>query len=85
MTTPEEQIRSILERNKRVEADKAWEVSWYRKITLAIAIYIITAFFLWSIDIRPFWNQSLVPPGAYLFSTLSIPWLKKRWIEKHQG
>lgn len=37
----EKEIPQIKERNKRVEADKAWETSTSRKIIIAIATYIV--------------------------------------------
>ena len=84
MDSLEEQIQAILERNKRVEADKAWEQSWCRRITILVMIYTVFALFLWSIDSHPFLLQALVPAGGYLLSTLSLPWVKERWIKKHK-
>lgn len=37
----EKEIKDIKERNKRVEKDKAWEVSWTRKICIMILTYIV--------------------------------------------
>ncbi|KKW39331.1 hypothetical protein A2454_05385 [Candidatus Peribacteria bacterium RIFOXYC2_FULL_55_14] len=82
MNTPEQQIQAILERNRRVETEKAWELSWFRRLTILGMIYAISVLFLWSIDSHPSLLQALVPAGGYLLSTLSLPWLKKRWIQK---
>jgi len=84
MSNPEEQIQAIFERNKRVEAEKAWETSWFRRLTIFVMIYVISVLFLRSIDSRPFLLQALVPAGGYLLSTLSLPWMKKRWMRKYQ-
>ena len=84
MDSLEEQIQAILERKKRVEADKAWEQSLCRRITILVMIYTVFALFLWSIDSHPFLLQALVPAGGYLLSTLSLPWVKERWIKKHK-
>ncbi len=83
MNNLEDQIEPILERNKHVEANKAWETSWFRRLTISVMIYIISVVLLWSIDSNPFLIQALVPAGGYLLSTLSLPWMKKRWINKH--
>ena len=85
MSTPEQQIQAILERNRRVEAEKAWEQSWCRRLTILGMIYVISVLFLWSIDAHPFLLQALVPAGGYLLSTLSLPWLKKQWMQKYQA
>ena len=83
MTSTEEQIQAILERNKHVEADKAWETSWFRRLTISLMIYTISIVFLWSIKSDTFELQALVPAGGYLLSTLSLPLVKKWWINKH--
>jgi hypothetical protein len=83
MKTPEEQIQAILQRNALKEADKAWERSWSRRLTITCIIYCTALIFLQSIHAPYFLLQALVPAGGYLFSTLSLPWMKKRWIEKY--
>ena len=37
----EKEIELIKMRNKRVEADKAWETSWTRKICIAVLTYLV--------------------------------------------
>lgn len=37
----ESRIEKIEERNKRVEMDKAWEISWTRRICICILTYIV--------------------------------------------
>jgi len=78
----EDGVQAIEERNARVEADKAWEGSWYRRLLLASAMYATAVLFLWSSNAEAFWFQSLVPAGAYILSTLTLPWLKRRWVGK---
>ena len=43
-------IENIKERNKRVETDKAWEISKTRKIIIAIITYIFITLFLYLIN-----------------------------------
>ena len=76
----EEQMRSILERNKRVEQDKAWEVSWARRSSIAIATYIVAVLWLFIIGETSIWLKSVVPVGGYILSTLSLPFIKKWWL-----
>src|SRR3989344_5602476 len=77
------EIESIKERNKRVEADKTWEISWFRRITIATMTYIIATTFLWSIKSPNYWLTSLVPTGGYLLSTLSLSFIKNLWIRNN--
>ena len=37
----EKEIKDIKERNKRVEKDKAWEVSWTKRICIMMLTYIV--------------------------------------------
>ncbi len=80
----EKSIASILERNAKVEAEKAWEISMYRRVCITIFTYIVACIFLWLIDTSNFGLHALVPTGGYVFSLLSLPWIKERWIAKHQ-
>ena len=41
----QQQIDELKTRNKRVEADKAWETSWTRKIIIAVITYILILIF----------------------------------------
>ena len=75
-----EDIEKIKERNKRVEANKAWEVSITRKIIIALMTYIIIVIFLWSINAPKPWLNAIVPTVGFIFSTLTLPFFKKWWI-----
>ncbi|MBD3313382.1 hypothetical protein GF345_02985 [Candidatus Woesearchaeota archaeon] len=78
----EKEIGEIKKRNKRVEADKAWETSWSRKIIIAVLTYIVIVIFFFMAGLpKPFVN-SIVPALAYVLSTMTVPALKKAWISK---
>lgn len=58
----EQEIKTIKERNKRVELDKKWETSWTRKICICILTYIVVV--IYSYIVRNYDNiflSSLVP------------------------
>jgi len=75
------EITKIKQRNERVEEDKAWELSWTRKIIVAILTYIVILIFFLIADLpNPFVN-SLVAAVAFVLSTLSISLLKKLWLK----
>ncbi|ALM09944.1 MAG TPA: hypothetical protein DEB30_02765 [Candidatus Peribacter riflensis] len=83
MENPESQIAAIVERNKRVETDKAWEVSWTRRLLITALTYSVAVLFLWTIENPGFWLNAAVPALGYLLSTLSLPWVKQWWIRQH--
>jgi len=75
-------IAEIKERNTRVEKDKAWETSYFRKILIAILTYIvIVLFFLFAHLQKPFLN-AIVPTIGFVLSTASIPYFKRLWIKR---
>lgn len=77
----EQRIAYIEQRNKRVEADKAWETSWTRKIAIALLTYIVVVAYLqFVIKIDP-WLNALVPVTGFWLSTLTISYLKKLWLK----
>jgi len=45
------EIKSIKERNKRVELDKAWEVSKTRRLIVAVFTYVVLGIFLLIIEV----------------------------------
>lgn len=80
----EKRIVQIENRNKRVEADKAWETSWTRKISIAILTYLVVVAYLhFVIHINP-WLNALVPVVGFLISTFTVSYLKKLWIENRE-
>jgi preprotein translocase subunit SecF len=77
----EQEIKSIKDRNKKVEADKSWETSLTRKILVAILTYaVIVIFFYFAQLPEPFLN-AIVPTVGFMLSTLSIPFFKQIWIK----
>ena len=83
MSTIEElkkELDEIKARNKRVEADKAWETSWARKLLILVLTYfVIVIFFLVAKLPDPFAN-AVVPSVAFMLSTLTAPLFKKWWL-----
>lgn len=83
--TAEERLDALEARNKRVEAEKAWETSWLRAISIAALTYIAAAALLWIINASNPWTGALVPPLGFLLSTQSLPAVKRWWIARHHG
>ena len=78
------EIEKIKQRNARVEADKAWEISFTRRAILTIATYMVIVIFLISIDAPNPWFNAAIPAIAFLLSTLTLPFIKEWWIEKRK-
>jgi len=79
----ETEVRKIKARNKRVEADKAWETSIIRKVIITILTYIVIAVFMWSAKIEKPLLNAIIPTVAFVLSTLTLPFFKKYWIKKY--
>ncbi len=76
------EIAHIQQRNACVEMDKAWETSRLRVVFLILLTYVVTATVFWSIGSpNPFLN-ALIPTTGYYLSTLSLPIVKKWWIQR---
>jgi hypothetical protein len=79
----EKEIEIIKSRNLKVEADKAWEISWARRLLISISTYIVAGIWLVTIQDSFPWLKAFVPAVGYLLSTLSLPFIKKWWIKNH--
>lgn len=77
-----QEIKQIKERNKRVEADKAWEESKTRITSILLMTYVITAVVFYLIGIKNFLLSALVPTLGFYLSTLSLPFIKNWWIDR---
>lgn len=63
-------IEDIEVRNKRVDADKVWEISWTRRAIIALVTYVVAVIFLQRIGIDDAHLNALVPAVGYILSTL---------------
>lgn len=83
--TVEERLTAIEERNRRVEADKAWETSWFRILSLTLITYIVAVFVLFFVGAKNFLLGALVPAVGYFLSMRSLPIVKRWWVRKYAG
>ena len=80
MNPLEQRITALEERNKKVEQDKAWETSNSRKLTIIILTYLaVVLYFKYILHITP-WLNALVPVIGFVFSTLTVGFVKSRWL-----
>lgn len=80
--TLEERVEKIEDRNKKVEADKAWETSITRRGLLILFTYLAIGAYLNVIYVPNPWQNAIVPAIAFLLSTLTLPFFKSLW-QKH--
>jgi uncharacterized membrane-anchored protein len=80
----EGRIRAIEDRNKRVEADKAWETSVARKLVVFVLTYIVIVLFMYFSNIPQSWVNAVVPAVAFVLSTWTVPVVKRWWVKKHE-
>lgn len=81
--TLEQRVSEIEKRNQRVEADKSWETSLARKVSIATITYIALAlYFGLVLGVNP-WINAIVPTVGFLLSTLSLSFVKNWWTGRH--
>ena len=78
----EKRILELEERNKRVAMDKAWEVSWARRGILMLFTYLAIGSYLYVIEVPSPWINAVVPTVAFMISTMTMPFFKRKWIER---
>ena len=83
MTTIEQRLSTIEQRNKRVELDKKWENSLERKLLILITTYIVMCFFMSVIGVEKAWLNAIIPTLGFFLSTLSLSFCKQIWLRKH--
>jgi hypothetical protein len=74
------EIGKIKERNKRVEADKAWETSLARKAVIAVLTYLVIVLFFLSAGLPDPFINPIVPTVGFVLSTLTLPVFKNFWL-----
>ena len=80
----EKRIEKIEERNHRVEVNKAWEGSKTRKVCIIVLTYFLVVLFMHTVHIGNPWVGAIIPSIGFFLSTLTLPFLKNKWIEKQK-
>lgn len=75
----EKEIQDINERNRRVEEDKRWEISWTRRLFLMVMTYISALLFLQATGFEKPFLAAWIPALGYIISTFSLPFLRTWW------
>lgn len=77
----EKEISEIKDRNTRVEAEKAWEISLFRRVLISLFTYIVTAIVFYLLGVENYLQNAFIPTIGYFLSTQSLPFIKNWWIE----
>lgn len=76
----EKEIEAIKKRNEKVEMDKAWEMSWTRRICIMVLTYIVVIIYSYVIkSVDNILLSSLVPVIGFTLSTLSLKFIRALW------
>ncbi len=78
----QEEIEKIKARNRRVEADKAWELSWTRSIFIAGSTFLLLYIFLLLVQPQQAFLNAFFSSLLYLLSTFTYGVLKNWWLKK---
>ena len=84
MVSLKQEVEKLKQRNKRVEADKAWETSLARKVLIVVLTYIVIVIFFYFAGLPKPWLNSIVPALAFFVSTLTLPIFKKLWLNSYK-
>ena len=76
-----EELELIKERNRKVEADKAWETSKTRAALVALITYSFMVFVMHIIKVADPFVGAIIPTLGFLLSTLGIYNIKHFWIK----
>lgn len=80
-----QRLDAIEHRNKTVESDKAWEVSYTRRGLLILFTYLSIGLYMWAIAVPQPWLSAIVPSVGFLLSTLTLPYVKRWWIQRRKN
>lgn len=77
----QKEIDEINSRNKAVEENKAWEISYTRRISLTLLTYAAVGLYMYIAQIPYPWLNAIVPTIAFMLSTATLPLFKKLWTK----
>ncbi len=80
----ERRIAAIENRNRRVELNKAWEMSAVRRIIIFISTYVVLGLYLWVIAVPRPWLNAIVPAVGFALSTFALGPARRWWERRHK-
>jgi len=80
----QKEIVLLKARNSRVEADKARETSWMRKVIITVLTYAVIVIFFYTVKLPKPRLNAIVPSVAFLLSTLGLSLFKNIWLKNRK-
>jgi len=78
-------LEDIEERNRRVSAEKGWETSTTRKVSILLTTYVAMCILFASLgNDQPLLN-AIVPTLGFFLSTLSLPLVREQWKRRYKS
>jgi preprotein translocase subunit SecF len=77
------ELEIIKERNVRVEADKAWELSVTRTVSILVLTQIVSWVGFAMVGSEHAFMDALIPTFGFFLSIQSLPYLKRAWIRRY--
>ena len=74
-----EAVQALQERNARVEADKAWEQSLFRRVLIMVMVYGVSAATLAVVGAPKPLLFALAPSTGTFLATLTPPAARRLW------
>lgn len=81
----EAEIAAIHARNIKVEEDKSWETSRTRLLSVALVTFVFTSLVFFTLDLSYPVLNALLATACYILSTLSLPLIRKLWVQKRRS
>lgn len=81
----EKEIAALKQRNKKVEAEKAWETSSFRVFSIIILTYLVMILAMWSIKVEKPYVNAIIPTLGFFLSTQSLPMIKRWWLNRYNS
>lgn len=76
----DEELEMIKDRNRRVEANKAWETSKTRAVLVALITYFVMILVMHALKVENPFISAIIPTLGFLLSTLSVNSVKNFWM-----
>ena len=77
-----QEIEDLKIRNVRVEAEKSWEISWQRRLSIIVITYLVMLILLWSLGNPSPFLSVIIPTLGYILSILSMEWMERLFLKK---
>ncbi|MCA9381372.1 hypothetical protein KC678_03845 [Candidatus Dojkabacteria bacterium] len=79
----EEKVEKLNLLNRYSEMQDEWDKSLTRIVLVVVFTYLFVVLFMYFLGVENPIINALLPAGAYILSTRTIPYVKKIWIKQY--